>query len=319
MTVENVLASTVNQAASDAAAALAGTSSALTLASTANTNASTALSTANTANTTAGTASSAASAAQTSANLALTNAANAQTTANTANTAAGAASSAASAAQTTANTAVTNAAAAQSTANTGVSDAAAAQGTANTAVTNAAAAQTTANTGVTNAAAAQSTANTALANAALKLSGDAVQQVSSYVTATAQGIVALPFDDTIPQSNEGDQFMSVTITPRSASNLLVVWVVANMSSSIAGPMTGAIFRDSGTDALGAVSSYANALNQMACQTFMVAVTAGSTSATTFKFRAGITTTQGLRLNGQSSARRLGGVCASSIQVIEYQA
>ena len=55
---------------------------------------------------------------------------------------------AASAAQTTANTGVTNAAAAQSTANTAVTNAATAQTTANTAVTNAAAAQTTANAAV---------------------------------------------------------------------------------------------------------------------------------------------------------------------------
>ena len=73
---------------------------------------------------------------------------------------------AAAAAQTTANAGVANAASAQSTANTAVTDAAAAQSTANTAVTNAATAQTTANTAVTNAAAAQSTANTAVTNAA---------------------------------------------------------------------------------------------------------------------------------------------------------
>ena len=49
------------------------------------------------------------------------------------------------------------------------------------------------------------------------------------------------------------------------------------------------------------------------------MTAGTTSATTFKVRIGGNSSVTVTLNGQSGARRLGGVASSSITITEVAA
>lgn len=149
--------------------------------------------------------------------------------------------------------------------------------------------------------------------------GMLVQRVSTETGAVATGTTAIPFDDTIPQNTEGDQYMSLSITPTSSSNILVIDVcvaeLCNTNASIA--LMVALFQDSTANALAvSVQSEANASFSHAFK-FTHIMTAGTTSSTTFKVRAGGSTGATTTFNGSAGGRKFGGVLASSIMIREY--
>lgn len=151
--------------------------------------------------------------------------------------------------------------------------------------------------------------------------GAAVQLVYNETGALATGTTTIPADDTIPQSTEGDQYLSQTITPKSATDILVIEVVALLTSSAATvDLIGALFQDSTANALAAnflrVVTTANRGQPFILKHTMVA---GTTSATTFKFRAGAGSAATISFNGTAGSRIFGGVAASSITVTEYKA
>lgn len=144
-----------------------------------------------------------------------------------------------------------------------------------------------------------------------------IQHVSTQTGAVATGSTTIPLDDTIPQSTEGDQYMTLAVTPTSATNILVIDVVVNFSTS-GGVATGicALFQDATAGALAAAPT-ALLDNRMVQISFRHKMTAGTTSATTFKVRLGSSAAGTITLNGAASARLLGGVMASSINIYEY--
>lgn len=146
-----------------------------------------------------------------------------------------------------------------------------------------------------------------------------LQIVNSQTGAVATGTTIVPFDDTIPQNTEGTEFLSVAITPSSTTNLLLIQVVMNYSFSIANTVTMALFQDTTANALAASSEYGSTATGMINSGLTHYMTAGTTSATTFKVRAGGESAGTLTLNGFSGARKLGGVMISSITVTEYAA
>jgi hypothetical protein len=144
-----------------------------------------------------------------------------------------------------------------------------------------------------------------------------VQQVISTSSALASGAGTIPFDDTIPQNTEGNEFLTVSITPTSASNYLMIEVNALLSNSTGNSVIGAIFQDSTANALAATSN--TPPNVGSGQFFVLRhrMTAGTTSSTTLKFRAGAIAAATTYLNANSSGTRLfGGVAASLITVTE---
>lgn len=145
---------------------------------------------------------------------------------------------------------------------------------------------------------------------------DVVQQVRSSTSVMATGTTTLPFDDTIPQSGEGDQFMTLAITPRNAINLLVVEAVGQFAQTGAGvSVVMALFQDAVASALNAVSAN-NAANYTFPLTISYPMVAGTVSATTLKIRAGGTGGVTVTFNGASGARLLGGVCVSFMHIRE---
>ncbi len=137
----------------------------------------------------------------------------------------------------------------------------------------------------------------------------------------ATGTTAMVNDDTIPQNTEGDEYMTLSITPTSSTHKLIIDVVCHVSNSNAGTnrLQAALFQDTTVDALasGAVVRTGNAqLEQITFRHFM---TAGTVSATTFKVRAGGNAGATTTFNGESGARIHGGVMASSITITEYEA
>jgi hypothetical protein len=145
-----------------------------------------------------------------------------------------------------------------------------------------------------------------------------ILQVVHYDTgALATGTTPIPFDDTIPQNNEGDQYMSLAITPLSATSTLVIDVTYFASNSAGTDWTtGALFRDSTASAIGAMSSYDEPGLAGHPTTFSVKAPSNATTTTTFKVRIGGSTGGTINFNGQGGTRKLGGVMSSSIRITE---
>lgn len=129
----------------------------------------------------------------------------------------------------------------------------------------------------------------------------------------------IPYDDTIPQNNEGAEWVTVTITPTNASNrLLIEAEISQCTSSVAEVIAAAIFQDTTADALRVSAEYAPAGSTSLSLRVSHEMAAGTTSATTFKLRAG-SATGTIYVNGTTAARRFGGVSAITIRVTEIKA
>jgi hypothetical protein len=88
-------------------------------------------------------------------------------------------------------------------------------------------------------------------------SGAIVQVVNTQTGAMATGSTTIPHDDSIPQNTEGDEYMTLAITPTSATNKLRIEVAAQLSPSGGSTViTVALFQDSTADALAAVAETA---------------------------------------------------------------
>lgn len=156
------------------------------------------------------------------------------------------------------------------------------------------------------------------AAAAAKLAGDVVQTVNSASGAVATGTTVIPRDDTIPQNTEGTEFLTRAITPTSATNILDIEVVLHASCSVTTDIVAALFQDSTANALAVASQYATTSVGVMSLVLRYRMTAGTTSATTFKVRAGPITAGTLTVNGSAGGRYYGGVYASSITITEIK-
>lgn len=148
--------------------------------------------------------------------------------------------------------------------------------------------------------------------------GSVVQRVQTLTGAVATGSTTTPDDDTIPQNTEGDQFMSLAITPTSSTNKLQIDVIASFASSASTNACVALFQDATANALAAQRVGQTAVAARGQTTmFSYFMAAGTTSATTFKVRIGPDSASTTTFNGTAAARRYGGVMASSISITEY--
>ena len=149
-------------------------------------------------------------------------------------------------------------------------------------------------------------------------SGKFVQIVSSKDGAVATGSTTIPKDDTIPQNTEGDQYMSLAITPTKTTNKLVIEALLQLNNSAAIYTIAALFQDTTANALATVSEFIGAAAGEAPICLRHIMDAGTLSATTFKIRAGPNTAATLTFNGQSGARQFGGVSGSIITISEIE-
>lgn len=151
-------------------------------------------------------------------------------------------------------------------------------------------------------------------------SGENVQVVNTQ-TGAVQAITGnIPYDDTIPQNTEGDEVMTLAITPTSATNKLKIDVVTFIDTdNSSNPAITALFQDSTANSLaaGAGCGDVNGEDDVVPVKFTHFMTAGTTSLTTFKVRVGMPSGN-CTFNGESGIRRLGGVMASSITIAEIK-
>jgi hypothetical protein len=148
--------------------------------------------------------------------------------------------------------------------------------------------------------------------------GTPLQRVPFQTGADATGSTVIPNDNTIPQQTEGTQFMSNSITPSAAPNVLQAEVTVFASNSATGTMISALFRDSGANAISAFGAYQGTATGAAPVSFQWLGLAGSTSSTTFKVRSGCQSGT-FSFNGSSGVTggQFGGVVASTLNLVEF--
>jgi len=150
-------------------------------------------------------------------------------------------------------------------------------------------------------------------------SGRALQEQYTLYTTQSSGATSLPYDNSIPQNTEGDEYITVAITPKFSTSILKVEAVVMCSASALASVTIALFRDSTAGALAVSTQSTPAASNMECLKLTYWVAAGSVSATTFKIRGGVSAGTFYINRTNASATLFGGSLVSFLSVTEYAA
>jgi hypothetical protein len=150
----------------------------------------------------------------------------------------------------------------------------------------------------------------------------AVVQYVQAVKATFQDCATiLQIINSIPPITEGDEVITCTITPKSATNLLVIKfsTFGTVSAASIGAM--ALFQDATVGALAASSAWTG---QAAGETwgnasFTHKMVSGTAVATTFRVRCGpYNGASHFYINGSSAGVMFGGVASTTLEIWEIQ-
>lgn len=148
------------------------------------------------------------------------------------------------------------------------------------------------------------------------LPGQVVQRTIAIDSSMATGTTTIPADDTIPQNTEGNQFMSLAITPKSACNIIRVTVDVHLHSGAAALFMG-IWKDTtGNCANGNFENMGGTRTNPRHLVFEEF--ASNTTARTYKMRAGTDVAGTVTFNGYAGARFYGGVVTSSMMIEEIK-
>jgi len=124
-------------------------------------------------------------------------------------------------------------------------------------------------------------------------------------------------DDTIPQSDEGDEYMTLAIQPTDAANVLTIEVIGVFTSSaINGDMVMHLHKDSDVNALATVNTFEGIATALQVIPLRFEMVAGTTNSILFKIRCGSINVGTTTFNGRAGVRFFGGTMASSIKITE---
>jgi len=154
--------------------------------------------------------------------------------------------------------------------------------------------------------------------AANALTGSIVQSVFASSASKFTCDTAMPYDDSIPQNTEGNEILTLAITPKSATNKLIIMFSCTGAASAAQVITGcALFQDSTANALAV--DWNESFSTSAENTKLLhSMVAGTTSETTFKIRIGPqANTYYVNADG-SDNRRGGGVSLAQLVILEVK-
>ena len=149
--------------------------------------------------------------------------------------------------------------------------------------------------------------------------GVEVQHKVSFTGALATGSTVLPFDDTVPQNTEGDQYMTLAITPTSALNRLLIEIVGHFGQTANIGLGLALFQDSVVNAIASSGSPAMSgivANQNVQARLYWEMNAGVVTSTTFKVRCGPQAAGTTSFNGANAVRVYGGNLVSMFKITE---
>jgi hypothetical protein len=148
--------------------------------------------------------------------------------------------------------------------------------------------------------------------------GKLVQRVEAtpYTTYSSDSTGSLPLDDTIPQKTEGAAYCSVSITPKSSTNRLVLKGIAQVGGNGANTIGVTLVDTAINDCLAAVAGTLPAANYQASIPIEHEMEAGSTSARTYQLRIGSAAGNTFFVNGTTAARLFGGKMGCRLWVEE---
>lgn len=149
-------------------------------------------------------------------------------------------------------------------------------------------------------------------------SGSVIQVVTTNDSVYASGTTTVPNDDTIPQNTEGNQFMSLAITPKYTTSTLIIEASLDLACSTSNDIILALFQDTTANAIYANEVYQATANGGAVISVLHTMTAGTTSATTFKIRVGAGSAATTYFNGVGG-RRFGAIPKSTMKITEVKA
>lgn len=152
----------------------------------------------------------------------------------------------------------------------------------------------------------------------IPVAGIAVQSVQASTGSLLTGTTAIPFDNTIPQSTEGDQYLTLSITPKLSSSKIHVEALINIAHTSSGnAIIMALFVDSNANASACGSVTCTGVSF--CHQIRVSFdyTNSSTASKTFKMRAGSASGATTTVNGSGGSAFLGGTFATYIRATEY--
>ena len=168
--------------------------------------------------------------------------------------------------------------------------------------------------------------STTKVSAAMQNAGAIVQVVNTQTGAVATGTTVMVGDDTIPQITEGDEYLTLAITPASTSNFLLVECVMNVTQSATATISimGLFNTDvHATDAIAVVvyGTPGTGTNRPALMTLSYYLAAPVASATTFRIRIGghQASTTALNASFGGTTRKMGGSYASTMTITEISA
>lgn len=148
-----------------------------------------------------------------------------------------------------------------------------------------------------------------------------VQSVRATYATYTEVTTDFPCDNSIPQNTEGDEIITLAITPKVATSTLRISFNGMFGSSSAGLIGVGLFVDATAGALNANSVRSNSAAGCVNMQFVHTVSAGSTAARTYKIRFGpdVGGPASAFINGDNASRIFGGVSIAHLEIDEILA
>jgi len=148
--------------------------------------------------------------------------------------------------------------------------------------------------------------------------GSSVQHVYTSTSTAFSTSTTVPYDTSVPTNTEGAEFMTRSITPTNASNILVIDFFCPLFDCTAAYfLATSLYQDSTSAALMSLSNTTTGgtyVNNYSLRHIMVA---GTTSSTTFKIRMGASTSSVYMLQNNVSRDIYGSAPKAYLSVTEY--
>ena len=145
-------------------------------------------------------------------------------------------------------------------------------------------------------------------------SGEIIQIVSTMSTVVVNCTTAVPYDNTKPLNSEGDQVMSCSITPTSATNTLKIDAVVFGSVAGGGRMVASLYKNSDTTPLASGFVFSEYGEEIP---LVYTMTSATTSTITFKINLGDNTGTAY-FNDYNAGGYYGGALTSSLSIAEIK-
>jgi len=153
--------------------------------------------------------------------------------------------------------------------------------------------------------------------------GTVVQSVyAEYTALTSTSAVFAGVIDAVPQQSSGTELLTVSISPKAATNKLRLHFNAPMACGLNAGIQVSAFRDGTANAIASSCVTTPGAGYVCSMNLDVEIAAGSTAATTFKIRYGnlqTGTANNVYVNGYAANRYLGGTQRATLQVMEIAA